>query len=383
MKIVDNLVSKFQTGFDVRPGDFATEPIGAGHLHDSFCVTHKPKNLKYILQKLNPVFDLQAINANLKLLEQAQIKSLRFFPSYWQPVRYLNVLNSQDKIYFDPKGRAWKVMEYVPGKIKIFDNFNQVPEKEKPKVAFSLGEAIAIFDKTLTTIPSGLWREPLPNFHNTLYHYNYLFSILNGKKVTLSLSRRKANKVCLDSDFFTNNIKRIDSLVDGIRVRKNLISCLDGLGDSVVHGDPKLNNAVFAKDQEGSWRCISLIDLDTVQVGNFLDDLGDALRSAGNPSGEEPASLSDVRIDKLVVENLIKGYFAKVKFFYGQKKMNKIRKYVYKAYAKFLYELGIRFLADSLVGNCYFKLKEGQPRDLNLYRAEVQLKTLDILESTC
>ncbi len=55
----------------------------------------------------------------------------------------------------------------------------------------------------------------------------------------------------------------------------------------VVHGDLKLSNVLFR-----GLRAVALVDLDTLQRGNLAVELGDALRSWCNPSGEDCAESS-------------------------------------------------------------------------------------------
>lgn len=119
--------------------------------------------------------------------------------------------------------------------------------------------------------------------------------------------------------------------------------------------------------------------MDTIQEGGVLDDLGDALRSSGNPAGEQPASLDLVTIDKSVVETLIEGFFDKTAEFYGPIRAEELRKYTFSAYAQFLLIQTIRFFADFLVSNQYYQLREGERKDLNLFRAEVQMQALEEL----
>jgi len=374
---------KFAAGFEIVPEDFAVRPITTGFLHRSYCLTHEKNGAKYVLQRLSPIFDLQAINTNLNLFEKAQAKSHSFLPEYWQKVYYLDVSGSKNKIYYDEERNAWRAMVHVPGEIRVFNSFNEVPEGKKEEVAYSLGEAIAIFGKILATkVDQGQWQEPLPNFHDPVYHYKYLQSILNKEEVPLSLSHDKRKKVRLDGKLKEDEeLKdRCGRLVAKIDRMGHLVSALDDLGTAVTHGDLKINNAVFRRDKEGKWRCVALIDLDTIQRGGVLDDLGDALRSAGNPAGEQPASLDLVTIDKLIVQRLIDGFIDKTAEFYDPIRAEELRKYTLKAYAQFLYVQAIRFFADFLVGNRYFKLKEGERGDLNLYRAEVQMKALEELE---
>lgn len=372
----------FAAGFEIVPEDFEVRPITTGFLHRSYSLTCESNGAKYVFQGLSPIFDLQAINTNLKLFEQAQAESQSFLPEYWQPVRYLDVSGSKDKIYYDEEGNAWRAMVHVPGEIRIFDSFSEVPEDKIGEVAHSLGEAIAIFDRILTMVPQDRWQEPLPNFHNAAYHYRYLHSILDNKEVVLSLCHDRSQRVSVDKKFLQNFAERIDLLLAKIEKRKGLVSGLDHLGTVITHGDLKINNAVFCQDKSGNWRCVTLIDLDTIQKGGVLDDLGDALRSAGNPAGEQPASLDLVKIDLSIVENLIKGYLGKISELFGDKEAARLRKYCLSVYAQFLYVQGIRFFADSLVGNRYYRLEKGESEDLNLYRAEVQIRALEELEKS-
>jgi len=371
---------KFAAGFEVVPKDLEVKPITTGFLHRSYSLTCESNGQKFVLQRLSPIFDLPAINNNLQLFEHAQKASTSWLPDYWQPVWYLNVSGSEDKIYYDEEGNAWRAMVHVPGEVWFFNSFSEVSEDKRSEVAYSLGEAIAIFGRILTVVPQDKWQEPLPNFHNAGYHYNYLHSILNNKEVVLSLSHDQSQKVRIDREFTKKFEARINALLAKIEERKSLVSGLDHLGTAITHGDLKINNAVFRKDKLGKWRCVALIDLDTIQKGGVLDDLGDALRSAGNPAGEQPESLDLVIIDKPVVENLISGFMDKIREFHGEKEADRLRRYVFSAYAQFLYVQGVRFFADSLVGNRYFQLREGEREDLNLYRAEVQIKALEELE---
>lgn len=378
-----SFLPNFSTGFPVNPEDFTATPITTGYLNKSFSLSSEPNGERFILQRLSPVFDSEAINTNLRLFEQAQAESASWLPEYWQPVWYLNVSGSTNKIYYDEEGNAWRVMVHVPGEIRIFNSFNEVPEEMRAEVAYSLGEAIAIFGKILATgVSQDEWQEPLPNFHNPVYHYKYLDSILRGEEVPLSLSHDKKKTVRLDKTLGGDGKlkERIDSLRDRIEQKMSLVSALEGLGMAVTHGDLKINNAVFRRDKEGKWRCVGLIDLDTIQRGGVLDDLGDALRSAGNPAGEQPDSLDLVTIDKSIVKKIIDGFLNKTGEFHGTIWAEELGGHTREAYAQFLYVQVIRFFADFLVGNQYYHLQESERQDLNLYRAEVQMRTLEELE---
>lgn len=354
--------------------------IIAGNINMTYCLRHLESGEKFIIQKLNTIFDIAAIDNNLQWLEKAQAASRDALHAHWQPVGYLDVAGGNGKIYFDAEGAAWRVMRFVPGEIKIFNSFAEVPATDRADVARSLGEAIAVFGRMLEAAPVDAWGQPLPNFHNAHYHLGYYQAVLRGETVRLSLSRDPSRTVARKPDFMTKYADRIKALCEKADARTGLVSALDSLGQIVAHGDTKINNFVFRPGADGRWQCVCLIDLDTVQPGNLLDDLGDALRSAGNPAGEEPACIDDVRIDREIVSNIVEGYLRKIAEYYGEERAAGLRAQAVLAFKQFLYVQCLRFFADALVGNEYFRIKPGQHEDVNLYRGEVQMRALEELE---
>jgi Ser/Thr protein kinase RdoA (MazF antagonist) len=71
----------------------------------------------------------------------------------------------------------------------------------------------------------------------------------------------------------------------------------------VLHGDPKLSNVLFQRDQPAQARC--MIDLDTLGRGFLAYELGDALRSWGNRAGEDQL---EADFDPEVLRAVISGY---------------------------------------------------------------------------
>lgn len=115
----------------------------------------------------------------------------------------------------------------------------------------------------------------------------------------------------------------------------------------------------------------------------MLDDIGDALRFAGNITGDNPPRIDDVTIDSGLIKAMTDGFLERVTELYGKSYAEKLRPYILTAAKLYYYELCIRLLADALVGNKYFvhpPEREGWRPDLNLYMAEVQMKALEQLE---
>ncbi|MFA5146774.1 MAG: helix-turn-helix domain-containing protein [Candidatus Omnitrophota bacterium] len=370
----------FDSGLAATADNCEIERDYTGHINVTWRLTDKAAGRRFIVQKLNTIFDIDAIGHNLTVLEDTQARAGEFLPDHWQKVSYLDRKDGGGKIYYDGAGMAWRVMDFIPGDILIYSSFSEVPEADRQYAARSLGEAIAIFGRMVADVPQDSWRNPLPNFHNAGYHRGYLDAILRGEETVLSLSHDTSRKVRLQGAFMARYKDRVDALMAKVRERDGLAASLNDLGKALTHGDTKINNAVFARDAQGRIRCISLIDLDTIQVGGLLDDLGDALRSAGNPAGEAPEDINSVTIDMEVVNDIIDGYLDKTGEFYGADRAAELRGEAVTAFKQFLYVQCIRFFADSLVGNRYFKPGPGQSEDINLYRAEVQMRALEELE---
>jgi Ser/Thr protein kinase RdoA (MazF antagonist) len=94
----------------------------------------------------------------------------------------------------------------------------------------------------------------------------------------------------------------IAPVAEGILLHARALSPLPSEPRRIVHGDLKVSNVLFAP---GSDRALSLLDLDTMGELTIPIELGDALRSWCNPSGED-ASRAEFRAD--VFEAALDGY---------------------------------------------------------------------------
>jgi len=138
-----------------------------------------------------------------------------------------------------------------------------------------------------------------------------------------------------------------------------------------IHGDPKIAN-VMIDDATGKGTCI--VDLDTVKPGLIHYDFGDCLRSCCNPGGEETRDLSQVYFDTDLCRPIIRGYLAHARSFLSDAD----RHYLFDAIRLIAFELGLRFFADYLAGDVYFKTHyDGQ----NLNRARVQFRLTESIET--
>jgi Ser/Thr protein kinase RdoA (MazF antagonist) len=138
-----------------------------------------------------------------------------------------------------------------------------------------------------------------------------------------------------------------------------------------VHNDPKVNNVMI---HAGTREALCMLDLDTVKPGIVHFDFGDCVRSAANPEGEDAIELDTVRIDLTLFEAVASGYLREAGAFLTKTEIAMLPLSV----KVITFELGIRFLADYLRGDTYFRTN--YPGH-NLHRARVQFKLLESIET--
>ena len=139
----------------------------------------------------------------------------------------------------------------------------------------------------------------------------------------------------------------------------------------MIHGDPKVNNFLFDNITN---KTVAMVDLDTLMTGLIHYDLGDCLRSACNPAGEEEPDLSKVFFCIDSCKRLLNGYLSKTKKLLNEADYN----YLYDAIRLIPFELGMRFFSDYLAGNIYFKVNHSSH---NLERALVQFSLTKSIET--
>jgi hypothetical protein len=142
------------------------------------------------------------------------------------------------------------------------------------------------------------------------------------------------------------------------------------LPERVTHNDTKFNN-VMLDDATGEGICV--IDLDTVMPGLTLYDFGDMVRTTTSPAKEDDQDLAKVTMQFPMFEALVRGYLASAGGFLT------IAEKQHLAFTGKLitFEQGIRFLADHLAGDTYYKVhRDGH----NLDRCRTQFKLVESIE---
>ena len=122
----------------------------------------------------------------------------------------------------------------------------------------------------------------------------------------------------------------------------------------------------------GTGKTRAVIDLDTVMPGCSGYDFGDSIRFGCNSGAEDEPDLSKVNFKFDLFESYAKGYLSTLKNITKAEKDQ-------LAFCAILmtYECGMRFLADYLDGDVYFRTHR---ENHNLDRARTQFKLVSDME---
>ena len=130
----------------------------------------------------------------------------------------------------------------------------------------------------------------------------------------------------------------------------------------VTHNDTKVNNVLLDRNTE---KAVCVIDLDTVMPGLLAYDFGDAIRVGACSAAEDEQNLDLIHLEMPKYRAFARGFLSQLKGMLSRDELLSL-----EAGARIMtLENGLRFLADHLKGDVYFKIhRPGQ----NLDRARAQ-----------
>ena len=337
-------------------GDFVSGiPFGPGHINSTFAVTYnqKGKQVRYILQRINnKVFkDVPALMSNIYRVTNHLREKLRALDYQDISRRVLTLILAKDgKTYhIDSEDNFWRSYLFI-------EKAHAYNITRNEQHAFQAARTLGQFHCHLEDLPPPKLHEIIPDFHNAPSRFAALEEAISRDTANRA---EKAKKEIAFAFRFKPIVRRlIDLYYQG------------EIPERVTHNDTKLNN--FMLDEEsGEGLCI--IDLDTVMPGLSLYDFGDMVRSATNSGAEDEQDLSKVSFRMPIFESLVKGYLAEAKEFLNHFELDNL------AFSGQLitFEIGIRFLADFLDGDVYFKVNR---EEHNLDRCRTQFKLVDEME---
>ena len=337
-------------------GDFQeAAPYGSGHINDTFAAVFDQAGspMRYIFQRINHnVFkDPAGLMGNVERVTAHIRRKLEAAGADQISRRVLTLVPALDgkHWYSDAEGNHWRCYFFIQ-RAKSYDQI------EAPRQAFEAARAFGEFQTQLADLPAPRLCDTIPNFHHTRSRFDALHQAIEQDACN------RAAGVKADIEFAMRHEPLVDVLLD--------LQARGLLPERVTHNDCKLNN-VMLDDTTAQGVCV--IDLDTVMPGLTLYDFGDMCRTATCPTAEDERDLSKVEMRMEMFEALVGGYLASVGGF-----LNPVEKDHLVFCAKLItFEIGIRFLADHLAGDRYFKVhRPGHSAD----RARVQFKMVESFE---
>ncbi|MFG6344088.1 MAG: aminoglycoside phosphotransferase family protein [Lachnospiraceae bacterium] len=331
-------------------------PYGNGHINDTFlvrCQTADNTEKRYILQRMNHDIFKNPPQLMENMVHVTKYLRKKILSQGGDPDREtLNVLKTQGgaDCYQDSGNNYWRVFSFI-------ENSMCLEKVENAKDFYDSGAAFGNFQRMLADYPAETLHETIPNFHNTPSRLqDFQKAVRTGDKERAALAQREIS-------FVLDRVREASVLTDLLSEGK--------LPLRVTHNDTKLNNILFDADTH---KALCIIDLDTVMPGLSLYDFGDSIRFGANTGAEDETDLTKVGLDLGLFEAFTKGYLEGCKGSLTAKEIEML-----PMGAKLMtYECGMRFLADFLTGDHYFKVHRGNH---NLDRARTQFQLVADMET--
>ena len=337
--------------FQITENVSAIEPLGNGHINDTYKIVTDKGESKYTLQRINHhIFtDVDMLQNNILYVTNHIRKKLEKAGETEIERKVLTFVPAKDgKFYYFDGENYWRVGLLIQNSI--------THESLTPKLAYETGKAFGNFQKMLSDIPDGKIGEIIPNFHNIEFRLQQLKD---------AVAANPANRVEEVKDLLAEIEKRANDMCIQERLYRE-----GKLAKRINHCDTKVNNILFDKD--GNVLCV--IDLDTVMPGFVLSDIGDFIRSGVNTGLEDDENLDNIQVNEEIFESYMKGYMETAQDFLTP---TEIKMLPYGG-RLLTYMQTVRFLTDYINGDTYYKIHS--PKH-NLQRTKAQFKFLQELEA--
>ena len=346
MENLKEIVLKFNVENEINE----VKPLGEGLINDTFKVyVNDCETPKYVLQRINNAIfqDVDLLQDNIEKVTNHIRKKLIEKNETDIDRKVLNFIKTKDdkRFYFDGE-KYWRLMVFIS------DSYTY--QAVTPEYSYTAGLAFGEFQSMLSDIEETLG-ETIPSFHNIELRLSQLCEAVENDVV----GRVKEVRYYLDEIE-----KRAEVMCRGEQLYRE-----GKLPKRICHCDTKVNNMLF--DEDGNVLCV--IDLDTVMPSFIFSDFGDFLRSAANTGAEDDKDLNNIDFNMEIFEAFTKGYLEGTKSF-----LLPIEKENLTYAAKlFPYMQTVRFLADYINGDTYYKI---QYPEHNLVRTKAQWRLFECAE---
>ena len=320
------------------------EPFGNGHINSTFLVTVEGAEERYILQRINSYVFTRPKEVMENILRVTEYLQDRIREEGGDPdretIRLIPSVSGEPWAE-DAEGQVWRVMLCVPDTVS--------PElPDDPAILEECGRAFGTFSHRLKHFPAAVLHETIHAFHDTPFRFRQL------EDAAAADAAGRLKEAVEEMEFARSREADTRILTDLLAAGK--------LPLRVTHNDTKVNNVLLDRK---TGKAVCVVDLDTVMPGLLAYDFGGAIRTVACSVEEDEPDAGKARLVLSRFEAFARGFLPEMRGDLSEEELLSL-----ETGARLMtLECGMRFLADHLNGDRYFRIhRPGQ----NLDRARVQ-----------
>ena len=328
---------------------FICRPYGSGHINSTFrvsCRQEDGSHRHYILQQMNKNVFTKPDQLMENVVGVTTFLREKIIEQGGDPEREtLNIVKTKAvKNYFvDSLDGYWRVYQFIEDAF----SYDLV---EKPDDFYQSALAFGNFQHLLADYPAATLHETIEGFHDTAARFEAFKKAAAEDVMGRAADVQEEIRFVMENEIYTH-------VLGDLLAKKELPL-------RVTHNDTKLNNVMIDK-ATGKGLCV--IDLDTVMPGLSVNDFGDSIRFGASTALEDEQDLSKVTCSMELFEVYTKGFMEGCRGSLTEKEVEMLP----MGALVMTLECGMRFLADYLSGDTYFKIHREKH---NLDRARTQFK---------
>ncbi len=325
------------------------EDHGNGHINNTYLLPGKPRK---ILQRINTSVFKQPEQVMENICAVTEHLRKKILAAGGDPLREtLTVVPTADgtPYYIAPNGDLYRMYLFIEDAVSL-------DRADSPETFAASAHAFGKFQQMLADFPAHTLHEVIPKFHDTADRLRQFREALAADRAGRAASVQEEIDFVLSRAAYVTRVT--DAIADGsVPLR-------------VTHNDTKLNNVMLDAKTHAP---VCVIDLDTVMPGSMLYDFGDALRFGASTGDEDETDLSKIEFDLSYFEAFTKAFLEEV----GGSITPRERELLAFSALLMTLECGMRFLADHLNGDVYFRTHR---ENHNLDRCRTQFKLVADME---
>jgi hypothetical protein len=333
----------------------SAERYDGGHINDTYFATYREDGVvrRYVHQRINTRVFPNAVEVNENIARVTRHIREKFQACGEADIerRVLQLVPTVDgaDLHVSDEGEYWRTYTFVERTVPRMRVQNRTD-------AFAAARAFGEFSAALADLPAESLHETIRAFHDTP-------------------ARLQALERAIEKDVCNRAATAKDEIAAALRLR-HLAPALFDVAKAAklplrpTHNDSKITNVLF---DERSGEAVCIVDLDTVMPGLTLYDVGELVRTASTLAAEDEPDPQKVAIDADLFEAVASGFLNGA----GGLCTREERDAFVTAGKVLAFENGIRFLADHLNGDTYFRVH--RPNH-NLDRARAQFAIVASLE---